>query len=94
MKLRISSNARRNLKEIVTYISADKPSAALKWRNSFYEKCALLKSAPEIGILRNDIREGLRILPFGNYLILYHVNNIYIDIVHLFHGAQDWQNLL
>lgn len=94
MKLRISAVAKRDLAKIVNYIASDKPSAALKWRKAFYEKCETLRTTPEIGRKVDEIRHGMRMFPFGNYLIIYRLTPETIDIIHVTHGARDLLALL
>ncbi|MBN8648060.1 MAG: type II toxin-antitoxin system RelE/ParE family toxin [Caulobacterales bacterium] len=44
--------------------------------------------------MRNDIRQGMRVLHYGIYLIFYRIHEDIVDVVRVFHGAQEWQNLI
>jgi plasmid stabilization system protein ParE len=37
---------------------------------------------------------GIRRHPFGNYLIFYRVGTNAIEVVHVLHGARDYERLL
>jgi toxin ParE1/3/4 len=37
---------------------------------------------------------GIRRRPFGNYLIFYRVGANAIEVVHVLHGARDYERLL
>lgn len=94
MKLIISPQARLDLREIVKNIAKDKPNAARKWRKGFSDKCTVLLVFPESGAAKFEIRENMRIIPFGNYVIFYRTQNEKCEIVRVLHGARDWQNIL
>lgn len=92
MKLNFSPKAKADIENITQYIALDKPSAAENWLEELISKCSNLTHFPEIGISHFEVRKNMRILPFGKYLILYHFNKTDVEIVRVFHGAQEWQN--
>lgn len=47
-----------------------------------------------MGVARFDVREGLRMFPAGNYLILYAEVEAGVEIVRVLHSARQWQKLL
>lgn len=49
---------------------------------------------PGLGVARPDVRPDLRMLPAGNYLILYCEIDGGAEIVRVVHGARQWQDLL
>lgn len=49
---------------------------------------------PGIGALRFDIRDGLRLVAAGPYLILYREIDEGAEIVRVIHGARQWQDLI
>ena len=94
MKLNFSPKAKADIENITQYIALDKPSAAEKWVEELISKCLNLTQFPEIGISYYEVRKNMRTLPFGKYLILYRFNKTDVEIVRVFHGAQEWKNLI
>jgi plasmid stabilization system protein ParE len=44
---------------------------------------------------RNDLRKGVRILPYARTVIIaYRADDHRIDILRVFHGGRDYENLL
>jgi toxin ParE1/3/4 len=75
--------------DIAGYIAQDKPSAAENWVNTVFSKVEKLKSAPEIGRFVPEIRNNqFRELLYGNYRIIYRVENNQISILTIRHGMQ------
>jgi plasmid stabilization system protein ParE len=58
---------------------------------SIYQRVRSLKSAPHIG--RPGHRVGTRELPLTPlpYVIVYSVRAEDVEILHIYHGAQDWR---
>ena len=76
------------------YIAADSPAAARRWVESIKSKSAKLTDAPSMGTPRFDVRPGMRMLVHGNYIILYEESKTGVEIVHVIHGARQWEELL
>ncbi len=75
--------------EIAEYIAQDKPSVAEKWVNSVFLKVEQLKSTPEIGRILPEINnKKLRELIYGNYRIIYRIEEKQISILTIRHGKQ------
>jgi toxin ParE1/3/4 len=92
-KIVYSPQARADLKEIWFYISEDNVEAADRFILRILEKCSLLAESPEMGRARDDIEDGVRSFPVGDYVILYRIDNSSIEIARVFHGKRDYQNL-
>jgi toxin ParE1/3/4 len=57
--------------------------------------CMALETFPERGMLRDDIRPGLRILGFERRAtIVFQVNVAEVVIVRIFYGGQDYETAL
>ena len=82
-----------DLRDIWAFIANDRPSAADSLIDSFYEKFRLLGMNPGIGESRSDLREGLRILSVGSYVIGFRRLHQGIEIVRVVHGARDFSRL-
>ena len=89
MKLVWSPLAIDRASEISDYIAQDKPTAAEKWINTVFSKVAQLKSSPEIGRIVPEIRNNqFRELIYGNYRIIYRIEQKKISILTIRHGKQ------
>ena len=94
MGFRLLPAAEADIETIALYIAEDNPRAAQHWVESIEERCARLGDMPGIGVARADVRPDLRMLPVGNYLILYRQVADDAEIVRVLHGARQWQDLL
>lgn len=82
-----------DLINIGKYIHARNPAAADRLLNEFEEKFQLLAEFPGLGQWRNDLAEGLRSFPVGNYLIFYFPLSDGITIVRVLHGARNLKRI-
>jgi toxin ParE1/3/4 len=90
MKLRWSPEASADLESIALHIEADKPDAASKVVSAIYRSVTDLVDFPLRG--RKGRVQGTRELVFPSlpYIAIYRVRVDLIEIVRIFHGAQDW----
>lgn len=89
MKIVWSPSAVDRAAEIAGYIAQDKPSAAEKWIDTVFTKVETLSSTPEIGRVVPEIRNSLfRELIYGNYRIIYRIEENQISILTVRHGMQ------
>lgn len=89
MRIVRSKRARQDLIAIWRYVAADDPDAADTLLDTIDTKCQLLMQHPNLGPERNDIREGLRYIRVGQYLVLYQVGEQVIRVVRVLHGRRD-----
>jgi toxin ParE1/3/4 len=91
----ITAEAESDLEQIATYIAGQSVAIALGLVQELREKCESLADAPR-GYPLVPRHEHLRIRrpPFGNYLIFYRVGSDAIEVVHILHGARDYEPLL
>ena len=96
MKIVISRRARADFKLIWHYIAQDNPAAADNLLLALGEKIDTLTVHPEIGVARDDIRAGARMLVHGNYIVLYELDRAKerIEIVAIVHGARNLGDIL
>ena len=45
-------------------------------------------------LLPNWEEQGIRRRPFGDYLIFYRINKDQVEILHILHGARDYEAIL
>jgi toxin ParE1/3/4 len=93
MKVFKSAKAQEDLIQIWIYIAADSERAADNLLDGIETKLEALRAFPEIGVAREDIRPGLRMLVSGEYVILYRVGEESVDIIRIVHGRRDLEAL-
>lgn len=71
------------------YIGQDSPKQADRFVDLLLEKIIPLVSLPQMGIARDDLQEGLRMLVFRDYLIFYVDTPDRLVVVRVLHGSRD-----
>lgn len=94
MSFRLLPQAEADIAEISVYIAYDSKAAAHSWVETIFAQCGRLADMPELGVARDEIRPGLRMMPTGNYLILYRKSVGDIEIVRVLDSRRKWQDLL
>jgi plasmid stabilization system protein ParE len=83
---------------IARHIAADNPAASKRVLKALRETIGVLSRNPRIGMLRSDLREGLRVFPgkrpAHNYVILYYERVGRIEISAMIHGARNWEQMV
>jgi toxin ParE1/3/4 len=77
------------LEAIVRRIREDNPEAARATAQAILDRIANLETFPSIG--RPGERKGTRELVAGSYVIVYRQISGVAEILHIWHGAQDWR---
>jgi len=85
-----SSRAEIDLIEIWGFIAKDDPLAADRQLDLIDAACEMLAGNPHGGPRREDLAQGLRFYPVGNYLIFYTVADDGITVARVLHGARDY----
>jgi toxin ParE1/3/4 len=90
MRLRWATPAAQDFYNIIHHIQRDNPSAAAKVAETLYEGCSKLPAFPRQG--RRGRIEGTRELVFPRlpYIVVYRIQDQNLEIVRIYHGAQDW----
>jgi toxin ParE1/3/4 len=95
MKLVITDEASADLFAIGEWISVDNPRRALSFVDELKARCNRLIDAPQAyPLVPRHEASGVRRLPHGNYLIFYRVRDNTVEIVHVLHGARDYEAIL
>ncbi len=88
MTVRFTRRAINDLASIREYIATDNPTAASRMAVELVAACDKLELFPERGKL--GLREGTRELTtVWPYVIVYRIDGTDIDILAIWHGAQD-----
>ena len=75
--------------EIAGYIAQDNPVAAENWINTVFKKVEELKAFPECGrIVPETGNKAIRELMYGNYRIIYRLEEQRISVLTIRHGKQ------
>jgi toxin ParE1/3/4 len=87
-RLRRTARAEQDLIDIWRYIARDSPRAADRLLDILDAKSRALARNPLMGMARDDIAEGVRHFPVGNYLILYRARDDGVEVVRYVHGRR------
>ncbi len=81
-----------DLIEAQSYIEQENPQAAKMIAKRIWNGAQSLNEQPRVG--RMGKVEGTRewVIQRTPYLIVYRINATQIEILHLYHGKQNWQN--
>lgn len=82
-----------DLEEIGDYIARDNPKRALSFIREIRERCSQIVANPQAAPLRPELGAGLRMVPFGRYLIFYTVGAEAVRIERILHGARRLSDL-
>ncbi len=94
--IRLLRAAEDDLSDIVTYIAADRPSAAEAIATKIEKNLTLLTKNPYLGRIPEEdelARLNYRYLVVDNYLIFYTIEERTIFIHRILHGARDYFRL-
>ena len=91
MRIRWTIPAADDLESIKDFLQKDSPRFAEPTVRTIYKRIRALKTAPNRGRLghRTGTRE-LALTPFP-YVVVYSVKAEAVEILHIYHGAQDWR---
>ena len=95
MRVRLSSEARKDLSAIGDYIARDNPLRAATFVRELAEACAELSSTPlGYSIVQRYEAKGIRRRVYGAYQIFYRVTGEQVFVIRVLHGARDYDALL
>lgn len=90
-QVEVSAAARADVRDIRRYIAADKPGAAAKWVRTFGRHARSLRLHPlryEAILEAEELGLPLRHFIFGNYRIVYLVEDDKVTVVRVIHAAR------
>jgi len=95
MRVRLASEARKDLIAIGDHIARDSPLRASTFVRELVRACAEVSSTPlAYPIVRRYESRGIRRRVYGNYQIFYRVNGEQVFVIRVLHGARDYEALL
>jgi toxin ParE1/3/4 len=91
----ITAEAETDLEQIAAYVAERSPQGALKLIRELRDRCESPADAPRgYPLVPRYEQFGIRRRPFGSFLIFYRVGTEAIEVVHILHGARDYEPLL
>lgn len=95
MIVRVTAAAEADLEAIGDYIARDNPARALSFVQELREKCLSLADAPlAFPLVPRYELFGIRRRVHGSYLIFYRAEAKRVIVIHVLHGAMDYETLL
>ena len=95
MKVVFTAAAEGDLESIGDWIAQDSPARAVSFVAELREVCKFIAIAPLAHpLLRRFEKAGIRRKPHGDYVILYRVAKGLTQVIHVVHGARDYEQLL
>ncbi len=91
----VTAEAEADLEQIAAYVAEQSPRSALTLVRELRERCESLLDAPRgYPLVPRYEHLGIRRRPFGRFLIFYRVSQDAIEVIHILHGARDYESLL
>lgn len=95
MKVVVTEQAWNDMLAIGRTIADDNPTRADSFLGELYERCLQLGTMPKAyPLIPNREKAGIRRRPYGNYLIFYRLTVSNVEILHVLHGARDYERIL
>jgi toxin ParE1/3/4 len=95
VKVVFAPSAKLDLRDIAAWISRDNPGRAATFVEDIVDRCHTLADMPRrYPLVPRYEQHGIRRMPFGEYLVFYRVTDDAVQIVHVLHGARDYEKLL
>ena len=88
-KVRLTRQARDDLKDIGAYIGQDNPARAATFIREIHVKAQAYADHPDMGRDRADLAPKIRSFPYGSYAVFYRHYRRGIQIVRVYHAGRD-----
>ena len=88
-QIRWTAEAADQLEATVKLIQQDSPTAARKVAQAIIDRIEQLAAFPSLG--RPGELKGTRELVSSPYVVVYRSTEDIVEILHIWHGAQDWR---
>lgn len=95
MRVVITDAAKADLVEIGEFIRPHNPKRAITFVDELLDRCATLADIPTaFPLVPRYERHGIRRCVHRDYLISYRVIEDLIEVIHILHGARNYEVLL
>src|SRR6266700_607197 len=95
-QLRYLEQAKNALLQIKRHIAGESGSnaIAIRYTERLRQECRKLAELPgTIGRARSELMEGVRSVPYGNYVILFRYSGFFVEIISIIEGHRDIEEL-
>ena len=89
--------AREDIREIFNYVleRSQDVVTATRYVSRIRARCAAIGDAPHGGVARDDLRPGIRMIPFErSVVILYRVTDEAVEISNIFGRGRDYERFM
>jgi toxin ParE1/3/4 len=93
MRCAFTPVAEADLEAIGDYIARDNPHRAMTFIRELRQRCGQIADMPRAAPLRPELGGGVRVVPFGRYLICYAERDDQVVIERIIHGATSLRDL-
>jgi len=91
----ITGAAEADLQSIGDWIAEDNPKRALTFVQELRHRCETLANAPRgYALVPHFEHLGIRRRVYRDYLIFYRIIGRTIEVLHVLHGARDYESIL
>ncbi|MDO9103676.1 MAG: type II toxin-antitoxin system RelE/ParE family toxin [Methylovulum sp.] len=95
MMVVVTNEAKADLVSIGEFIRPHSPKRAITFVDELLDRCETLADMPEAyPLVPRYEHHGIRRCAYRDYLIFYRVFEDLIEIIHILHGARDYEVLL
>lgn len=95
MKVEITDAAKADLVEIGEFIRPHSPKRAITFVDELLDRCVTLADMPEaFPLVPRYEHHGIRRCVHRDYLIFYRINKNLVEVIHILHGARNYEALL
>jgi toxin ParE1/3/4 len=95
MRVAFTAEADADLERIGDWIARDNPRRADSFVEELVRKCLQIANAPKaFPLLPRHTESDIRRRVYRDYLIFYIILPDRIDVIHILHGATDYERLL
>ncbi len=95
MRVVLTETAQADLAAIADFIAHDSPANALRFIDLLRDRCLdLAELSLAFPLVPRYRARGIRRRPVGDYLIFYRVARGRVDVLHVVHGARDYDDIL
>jgi toxin ParE1/3/4 len=95
MALRFLATANADMKSIYDWIAetTNQPSVAEAFVLRIFDRCEQLIDFPEIGVARDDLSPGIRLLPFERRAtVFYRIVGTEVQVTNVFYRGRDYDD--
>jgi toxin ParE1/3/4 len=91
----VTANAETDLERIGDTIAQHNPTRAVTFVRELRQRCEALAFAPRrFALIPRYEHSNIRRAVHGNYLIFYRVGTESVEVVHILHGAMNYEAVL